>query len=94
MPTKEAPGIGASILKLGAANAKAKSFSLATILSTLTRVLSSTLVIIGLPRSSSAALPSALRSLTFFDFLFQPGTKPNIVTTGPGLTSSTVTSIP
>ncbi len=76
IPTIDSPGTGASILKLGAARANAKSFSLATILSTFTRV----------PLSLSSSKLSS--SLSFFlgllVFLVQPGVSPYIVTVGPG----------
>ena len=82
MPTREAPGIGASMRRLGAASASARSLSRATMLSTLTRVLS----------ELSASWPSL--PLLCRDRRTQPGTSPNMVTTGPIFTSSTFTSMP
>ena len=86
IPTREAPGIGASMRRLGAAKASARSLSRATMLSTLTRVLSSLL--------SCEASPSAFFPFACRDRLTQPGTSPNMVTTGPIFTSATFTSMP
>ena len=87
MPTTDSPGTGASMRRLGAASASARSFSRAMMLSTRTR----------LPGSSgcSAASPLTSRARPFGRrFRCQPGTRPNIVTVGPGRISATRTSTP
>ena len=85
MPTTDSPGTGAWMRRLGAASARARSFSLAMMASTRTR----------LPISSASPSLSPSRARPFGRrFRCQPGTRPNIVTVGPGRISATRTSTP
>ena len=93
-PTKDSPGTGASKRMLRAARARARSFSLERMLSTFTLVFSSTCLFTGRPFSSRMGFPCSSLSTTSRVRRTQPGTSPNWVTTGPGLTSSTFTSTP
>ena len=85
---------GVSIRMLGVLRARDKSFSRAVMASTFTLVLVSTRVLICLPFSSSLGLPSESVTLTCFCLRIHPGTRPYMVTVGPGWASSTSTSTP
>ena len=78
MPTIGRPGTGASIRKLGAANARAKSLCNAVIRLTRTRVReTSTSSLSAFPSESVSTFPLSSRKTTDFVFTAQPGSTPN-----------------
>ena len=82
IPTSERPKAGDSILILLVFNANARSLSRFRIVSTVTRVLS----------SSNIACPFSSFCPVLRDFTTQPGSCPYIVTVGPGLINPNSTS--
>ena len=94
IPTRDLPIAGVSMRIAGVFSASARSFSRASIVSTLTRVFSSTRLVICLPDSSRTGLPSLSTCLWIFCRRTHPGTRPYIVTVGPGRTWPISTSTP
>ena len=64
IPTRDSPMTGVSMRMEGVFRARDRSFSLDRMVSTLTRVLVSALVIMGLPDSFRSGLPSSSSALT------------------------------
>ena len=95
MPTMARPGTGASMRRLGAARARARSLWRAVILLTRTRVRPvSTRSFVGRPFASRTGLLSASLTGTSLYLISQPGSTPNWVTAGPSLISTTEASTP
>ncbi len=87
IPTADLPGMGASILMVGDANARARSLEREVILSTLTLVRETSSIL-------SLILPFSSFSLTSLVFTSQPGSISNCVTVGPTLIWMTFASTP